>query len=141
MAHMLTIRMLPAVVGLLCLLGAFDALASRNWAQELICVVVFIPCAVFMLRNAKRMLEDINRGSDRDDPEARFRKVTVRNLPSDQRCVDCGSPAKSVKDTLGTLTRAVYLGSKCPSCGNRFCLKCAGKRNFVCSCGTQVVDA
>jgi len=109
--------------------------------QGLVCAVVFIPCAVLMLRNAKRMLGEINHWSDRVDPKARFTNVTSTNLPSDQRCVDCGSPALSDKDTLGTLTRAVHLGSKCPSCGNRFCLKCAAKRNFVCSCGNQVVDA
>ena len=61
--------------------------------------------------------------------------------PADKTCSECGSPALGAKDTRGAMIRAVFVASKCPSCGKRFCLRCAGKRNFICSCGTGLIDA
>lgn len=140
---MITVRILPALIGFLSLLGALDALVSGNWAQEIICVLVFILCAIAMLRNTRRMTEDISRWT-RCRPsgvEKCSRSATQIDSPPGKQCSVCHSPALGVNDAMGRMTRAAYLGSTCPSCGRRFCLQCAGKRSFVCSCGEALVDA
>jgi ankyrin repeat protein len=56
---MLTLRILPALVGFLCAVGALRGLETGNWVQQVICVALFIPCAIVMAKNAKLMMEDI----------------------------------------------------------------------------------